>query len=67
LIDLGFKPKYDKCDGPEMNTIKKKGMDLLMLRAIFYHALIVLMYVLHSFRLLSLFCKKKQKKTKVCL
>jgi hypothetical protein len=23
LIDLNFKPKYDKCDGPEMNTIKK--------------------------------------------
>jgi hypothetical protein len=22
LIDLNFKPKYDKCDGPEMNTIK---------------------------------------------
>jgi hypothetical protein len=22
LIDLDFKPKYDKCDGPEMNTIK---------------------------------------------
>jgi hypothetical protein len=20
LIDLNFKPKYDKCDGPEMNT-----------------------------------------------
>jgi hypothetical protein len=20
LIDLDFKPKYDKCDGPEMNT-----------------------------------------------
>jgi hypothetical protein len=22
LIDLNFKPKYDKCDRPEMNTIK---------------------------------------------
>jgi hypothetical protein len=22
LIDLDFKPKYDKCDGPEMNTNK---------------------------------------------
>jgi hypothetical protein len=22
LIDLNFKPKYDKCDGPEMNTIE---------------------------------------------
>jgi hypothetical protein len=22
LIGLNFKPKYDKCDGPEMNTIK---------------------------------------------
>jgi hypothetical protein len=22
FIDLNFKPKYDKCDGPQMNTIK---------------------------------------------
>jgi hypothetical protein len=27
LIDLDFKPKYDKCDGPEMNTIKKKKVE----------------------------------------
>jgi hypothetical protein len=27
LIDLNFKPKYDKCDGPDMNTIKLNYMN----------------------------------------